>query len=382
MMNKKQRDDYTALKSKLFSWVLVLSGIAVLLVFVFRSISVGKCADLIVKMIGSILLVDRITATNIYVLRVRNYMELILVIFCILLFLAFFRFFLNAFTRYLEKITLTIEALTHDSGTEIRLPKELCAIENKLQALQQTIERKETQAKQSTHRKNDLLIYSAHDIKTPLTSVLGYLILLNGNPNLPREDREKYTSVALDKTRELDGMINELFEITRYNLNEIELQKTWINLYDMLSEIKEEHYPELKAGGKQVELSMASDIRLYGDADKLARVFNNILRNAMLYSKAETTITISTAVEENRVEVAFENICDPITETKLNRLFAQFYRGEEAKQSNPTGSGLGLAIAKEIVSLHGGTIQAESTKYGIRFVVKLPAFVRDSMKEP
>lgn len=376
-MNKKRKDDYTALKRKLFSWVLALSGIAAILVFLFRSLSAGKCADAIVKLISSALLVDQVTATTIYVLRVRNYLEIILALLCIFLFLAFFRFFMNAFTRYLEVISSAVDALTHNTSAEIHLPKELGAMENKLKTLQQTIERKEARAKQSEHRKNDLVIYSAHDIKTPLTSVLGYLILLNGNPDLPIEERKSYTGIALAKTRELDGMINELFEITRYNLNEIELDKTWINLYDMFSEIKEEHYPELMNAGKQAELSIAKDIRIYGDADKLARVFHNIFRNALLYSKADSTITVSATALEEQIEITFENTCDPVPVEKLNRLFEQFYRGKDARQSNTSGSGLGLAIAKEIVLLHGGTIQAENTEHGILFTVKLPVFLRE-----
>ena len=269
--------------------------------------------------------------------------------------------------------------MTHDTDTAIQLSPELGTVESELKTLQQTVERKESLAKQSEQRKNDLVIYSAHDIKTPLTSVLGYLILLNGNPDLPTEERKKYTGIALDKTRELDSLINELFEITRYNLSEIELEKTWINLYDMLSEIKEEQYPQLNAAQKQDEIEVNEDIRLNGDPDKLVRVFNNLLRNAVLYSDANTIIKISASTTGEQVDIAFENTCAPISEAKLNRLFEQFYRGKEYPSNTP-GSGLGLAIAKEIILLHGGSIRAESTETGIRFLVTFPVMKRESMK--
>lgn len=380
MMNKKRNSDYTALKRKLFSRVIVLAVVAVAVVLLLRSLSSGKCANAIVGWISASIHVDEVTAGRIYFFGIRNYLEVTLAICCIVLFLVFFHVFLSTYTNYLDEIVSVIEALTHDTGTAIQLSPELGTVESRLKTLQQTVERKESLAKQSEQRKNDLVVYSAHDIKTPLTSVLGYLILLNGNPDLPTEERKKYIGIALDKTRELDSLINELFEITRYNLNEIELEKTWINLYDMLSEIKEEQYPQLKAAQKHAEIEMNEDIRLYGDPDKLARVFNNLFRNAVLYSDANTIIKISASTTGEQVDIAFENTCAPISEAKLNRLFEQFYRGKEYQSDTP-GSGLGLAIAKEIILLHGGSIRAESTETGIRFLVTLPVIKRESMKK-
>ena len=370
-MNKRKAD-YAALKRKLFLRVLLLAGIAVIVVFAARSLSSGKVADKIVGMISTYLQVDKPTAAKIYVLRFRNFLGVAMALCCIAVFVLFFRNFLNTITRYFDEITDVVDALSKDTGTLIHLSPELGAAENKLKTLQQTIERNENQARQAEQRKNDLVIYSAHDIKTPLTSVLGYLILLNGNPNMPSEDRKKYTGIALDKTKELDGMINELFEITRYNLNEIELEKAWINLFDMLSEIKEEHFPQLQAAKKQAEITMAKDIRLFGDAEKLARVFNNLFRNAILYSDPETTVHIFAKNSDQGVEVDIENTCKPLSEAKLNRLFDQFYRAKDPTQPEVPGAGLGLAIAKEIVLLHGGTISAENTDTGIRFRVCLP----------
>ena len=351
-MNKKRNSDYTALKRKLFSRVIVLAVVAVAVVFLLRSLSSGKCANAIVGWISASIHVDEVTAGRIYFYGIRNYLEVTLAICCIVLFLVFFRAFLNTFTNYLDEIVSVIDALTHNTDTAIQLSPELGTVESRLKTLQQTVERKESLD----------------------------LILLNGNPDLATEERKKYIGIALDKTRELDSLINELFEITRYNLNEIELEKTWINLYDMLSEIKEEQYPQLKAAQKQAEIDMNEDIRLYGDPDKLARVFNNLFRNAVLYSDANTIIKISASTTGEQVSIAFENTCAPISEAKLNRLFEQFYRGKEYQSDTP-GSGLGLAIAKEIILLHGGSIRAESTETGIRFLVTLPVIKRESMKK-
>ncbi len=366
-MNRK-RNDYTALKRKLFGQILLLAGLALLFVLLFRVLSTGRIATGLVEMLGSWLHVDPITASKIYFFGIRNYLDVLLALAALLFFLLFFRAFLNRITAYLEEVSQALDKL--DGGGEIALSPELAPMELRLKSLQQSMERKELQAQRDQQRRNDLLIYSAHDIKTPLTSALGYLTLLDGNPQMPEEERAKCTRIALEKTRELDCMLQELFEITRYNLHEIGLEKTWLNLYDMLWEIKEEYYPQLEAAKKQAEIAAEKDIRLLGDGEKLARVFSNLFKNALSYSEAGSTISLSAAQQGDLVEICFENRCRPLPQEKLERLFEPFYRGRE--KAGVSGSGLGLSIAREIVLLHGGSIRAENTEDGIRFQVQLP----------
>ena len=203
--------------------VLIAAAFAVIAVFVCRMITIGRLADQIVHTFSEMFKIDTGAARNIYQFGIRNYLETLLAIAIIVFIVIGFRLIVKSFTIYLDEIAEGIDHLSTDQDVEIKLSPELGFVENRLRNLQQKLVQKEQKARQSEQRKNDLIIYSAHDIRTPLTSALGYLILLDGNPDLPVEERKKYTRIALAKTRELDGMISELFEITRYNLHDISL---------------------------------------------------------------------------------------------------------------------------------------------------------------
>lgn len=232
--------------------------------------------------------------------------------------------------------------------------------------------RKEESLKQEAQRKNDLITYLAHDLKTPLTSVLGYLSLLDEAPDMPEAQKEKYTHIALEKAQRLEGLIEEFFEITQYNLQNIFLEKEELDLSYMLMQMTEEFYPVLAAHGNEVKLEAEEDLHLYADPDRLARVFNNILKNAVAYSYPNTTITIRASRNKDKILLSFENHGKNIPKEKLDSIFEKFFRLDSSRRSNTGGAGLGLAIAKEIVELHGGRISARSQDERVTFTVELP----------
>lgn len=233
--------------------------------------------------------------------------------------------------------------------------------------------RKEQKLKAETARKNDLIAYLAHDLKTPLTSVIGYLSLLDEAPDMPLEQRAKYTRITLDKAYRLEKMINEFFDITRYNLQQIVLQKAPIDLYYMLVQLTDELLPVLEANGNTAVLKADENLTVSGDPDKLARVFNNVLKNAAAYSYPNTEILITAEETGDSVILRFTNQGKTIPQNKLGSIFEKFYRLDEARTSGTGGAGLGLAIAKEIVTLHGGTITADSENNTVVFSVTLPS---------
>ena len=233
--------------------------------------------------------------------------------------------------------------------------------------------RKEQKLKAETARKNDLIAYLAHDLKTPLTSVIGYLSLLDEAPDMPLEQRTKYTRITLDKAYRLEKMINEFFDITRYNLQQIVLQKAPIDLYYMLVQLTDELLPVLEANGNTAVLKADENLTVSGDPDKLARVFNNVLKNAAAYSYPNTEILITAEETGDSVILRFTNQGKTIPQNKLGSIFEKFYRLDEARTSGTGGAGLGLAIAKEIVTLHGGTITADSENNTVVFSVTLPS---------
>lgn len=221
-------------------------------------------------------------------------------------------------------------------------------------------------------RKNDLIAYLAHDLKTPLTSVIGYISLLKEAPDMPVEQRAKYTNIALEKAMRLESLINEFFDITRYNLHEIMLEEETFDLGYMLMQMADEFYPVLEQHGKSITIHAEEDLPITADSAKLARVFNNILKNAVAYSYDNTEIEINAQMQTNTIHVSVSNFGKTIPKQKLDMIFEKFYRLDDARSTNTGGAGLGLAIAKEIVVAHSGTISVTSEKQVTTFTVELP----------
>ena len=189
---------------------------------------------------------------------------------------------------------------------------------------------------------------------------------------IPIEQKTKYVNIALRKALRLEKLINEFFDITRYNLQQINLEKESINICHMLVQMTDEFYPLLNAHGNQTEVCVDEDITVYGDSLKLARVFNNILKNAIAYSYPDTIIKIWAESTDADVWIYFCNKGKTIPAGKLNSIFEKFFRMDEARSTNTGGAGLGLAIAKEIITLHGGKITAESENESTTFRISLP----------
>lgn len=224
---------------------------------------------------------------------------------------------------------------------------------------------------EETARKNDLVMYLAHDLKTPLASVIGYLTLLHDEQQISPELREKYLSITLDKAQRLEDLINEFFEITRFNLSTVTLDYTSIDLVRLLEQLRFEFMPMLRKKSLTCTLCTPETLPVRCDAGKIQRVFDNLLRNAVLYSYPGTEIVINAQLEGENASVSVLNRGDTIPEEKLRRIFEQFYRLDAARSSSG-GAGLGLAIASNIVTLHGGNINARSADETVEFAVMLP----------
>lgn len=244
--------------------------------------------------------------------------------------------------------------------------------EKQLFQIQEEMERKEQLLKIEASRKNDLITYLAHDLKTPLTSVIGYLSLLDEIPEMPQKQRAKYVNITLDKAKRLEKLINEFFEITRYNFQSITLEKERVDLNYMLVQMMDEFYPILAAHENIGELEADEGIQILADPERLARVFNNILKNAVAYSYPGTPIRVAAGRIRGMVWITFTNQGPTIPPQKVDAIFEKFFRLDDARTSNSGGAGLGLAIAREIVTLHGGTITASSENEVTEFRVTLP----------
>lgn len=202
--------------------------------------------------------------------------------------------------------------------------------------------------------------------------MVGYLSLLEEAPDLPVEQRARFTGIALDKAHRLDALIEEFFDITRFDFHDIVLTRGYVDLALLLAQVADEFYPILTEQGKSVEVEATASLIVLIDGDKMARVFNNVMKNAIAYSYEGSTIRIFAEQTPDSVVVRFENQGDPIPAPKLGMIFEKFYRLDAARATNRGGAGLGLAIAKEIVSAHGGTISCASTPEATVFTIELP----------
>lgn len=262
--------------------------------------------------------------------------------------------------------------MRHDREAGEVFPPEYAEISAQMTEIKSNIRRQEQLLREETSQKNDLITYLAHDLKTPLTSVIGYLSLLEEAPDMPDEQKARYVHITLDKALRLERLINEFFEITRYNLHQMALEKETVDLSFLLVQLTDEFYPILAAHGNRVRIEDGEGLSLLGDGEKLARVFNNILKNAVAYSYPDTEILIQCIRGEETLSVCFQNKGRTIPKQKLDAVFEKFYRLDDARNTNTGGAGLGLAIAREIVELHGGSITAQSEDEVTTFTVELP----------
>ncbi len=293
---------------------------------------------------------------------------IVLVLGCI--FITYY-FFTKPFA-YVDEIAQASKKLTNPTTEQIELSDSLYFVENELNIAREQALNNRRAAKDAEQRKNDLVVYLAHDLKTPLTSVIGYLTLLRDENQISEELREKYLSISLEKAERLEDLINEFFEITRFNLSEITLEYSTVNLSLMLEQLTYEFQPMFLSKNLECKLHVLPNTMIKCDVDKIQRVFDNLLRNAVNYSFENGTIYITVTQKDNYLHIKFQNEGNTIPKEKLNRIFEQFYRLDTSRSSKSGGAGLGLAIAKEIVEHHSGTITAKSENETIEFEVILP----------
>lgn len=295
---------------------------------------------------------------------------------------------------YFDQLAGAVAGLIADRRKPVQLSKELALAQDELNNIRIEALNDERVAQRAEERKNELVAYLAHDIRTPLTSIIGYLSMLDESPDLPEDARRRFTHTAFAKAESLEGLINEFFEITRYNLQKIPIERSWVSAHIMLQQLADEFLPQAAERGVAIRVSTPEDAMLFVDAAKLARALENVLRNAIAYAYTDTEVDVTASpVEDAGANIPGEShaptaeehadtdahgwkitVTDTgreISEAHLESIFEKFYR-EDAARSTDGGAGLGLAIAKEIVAAHGGTIAAASAAGKTTFTITLP----------
>ena len=351
------------------TFILAFVGIIALHSLFFKD----RIAEISVSILNILFIYDYERALSIWDTYVRGNYDEIYFLAIALMFLLLMSVYFAGFTKYFRQINRAINSMTDENSPDAALDPELYEVEHKINTVKHTLASQNAEIRESAQKKNDLIMYLAHDLKTPLASVIGYLSLLDDAKDIPDEQRQKYVSIALDKAERLEDLINEFFEITRFNLTGITLQYKTVDLVRLLMQLIYEFEPMLKEKNLSCKLSAPDQLSIKCDPDKLQRVFDNLLKNAVLYSYegSEAVITVK-EIPDNKVNVEFINCGEEIPKEKLDRIFEQFYRLDSSRSTQGGGAGLGLAIAKQIVTLHGGTVTAACANEKIVFDVTLP----------
>ena len=374
-MNEK----YTRLKLKMLLWVIVGTLIVGAVgLFLLEVVVDGVLQDPIYKVFvwGAQTLFGQSSeaADQLYQQYIRSNKQDVLTIGMMVLMLIAFYIAMGRFTRWLDEIRAATQQLL-SAGTEpVALSRELKPIQEDLNAIRQQLSAREAAAKETEQRKGDLVAFLAHDLKTPLTSVVGYLTLLHDDPGLTAEQRAKFTGIALDKARRLEELLAEFFDISRMDLDSGTGEKGPIQLSMLLEQLTDEFYPLFAEKDLTCVPQIQPHLVVLGDPDKLARVFDNVLRNAVSYSTPGGRVDIQAKTVGRQAEITIRNEGLEIPEGELANIFQKFYRLDAARSSRTGGAGLGLAIAKEIVESHGGNIRCESNGRLTSFVISLPLY--------
>lgn len=279
---------------------------------------------------------------------------------------------LNRSLRYFDELSGAVGRLLADKDAPIELPADLSIARNELAVIRSQSLADERAAHAAEQRKNELVAYLAHDIRTPLTSVLGYLDLLRETTDLPRETLRKYADIAYSKAERLESLINEFFEITRYNLSAIPIERETVGVRLFCQQVAEAFFPEAAARNIRITVDAAGAGQFFIDPDKLARALGNVLRNAVAYADANSVIAIAARQDARTTTITVANRGREISDAHLETIFEKFYREDRARSSKKGGAGLGLAIAREIVVAHHGDIEAASERGVTVFTLRIP----------
>ncbi|OJG41447.1 histidine kinase [Enterococcus gilvus] len=223
--------------------------------------------------------------------------------------------------------------------------------------------------------KDELITNVSHDIRTPLTSIIGYLGLIEDGQYQNDEEILKYTSIAYKKAKQMKSLVEDLFEYSKVRQPSVPVNNVSFDMVQLLEQLAADF--ELEAKKKNIMIQVdtkESQLVMDGDTEKLVRVFNNLITNALKYGTGANKIVIEIEKTKNEAVVTVKNNGEPIPREALDQLFDRFYRVDGSRSQEISGTGLGLAIAQNIVNLHGGYIYAQSNNDWTSFIIHLPLY--------
>lgn len=308
------------------------------------------------------------------IMREIGDINVFLIIFFPLSFIYFF-LFSRRYVGYFREISRGINQLARgDFASTVVIPSndEFGDIARDINLAGQQLREALQRGDFAENSKEQLVLNLAHDLRTPLTSVIGYLDFILQGKDLTAEQMKHYLTIAYTKSQRLERLIDELFEITRMNYGKLNMNRQSLDLTELLTQLAEELVPLFEKNGLSARLELDSRLMAYGDGELLARVFENLLSNAVRYGSDGEFVDIIGRMEEAVVVVTITNYGNSIPPEDLPHLFDMFFTGDQARTHKEGSTGLGLFIAKNILEQHGGSISVQSDVIRTEFEVRLP----------
>lgn len=305
-----------------------------------------------------------------------QYRALFYIILGVGVFALSFFLFVRKDTRYMRKILEKTDQIASGSfvgDIAVSGNDELGCIATNINQMQQTIRQVMERERMAERTKNDLISSVAHDLRTPLTSIIGYMGWIREQTDLDEATRTKYINIAYDKAKRLEQLTNELFDFVKQEHNELKLHYANLDLVQLLGQMLDEMSPQFVK--YDIVVTFHHDVSqafLSGDGELLARLFANLLNNAVKYGREGKQIIVEMEKHLDRITTRITNFGHVIPKEEITHLFDKFFRTERSRSRETGGTGLGLAIVQQIVELHHGTVGVKSDLQGTVFTVDLP----------
>lgn len=372
--------------------VLITIGLDALFIYVYARMRLnneaigGDYSRSLSETSGS-LSTDKILAES-YGIKIFGYkihweILIILTVLSIVLVVTIFHLLTRRRTAYIEEITKAIQNIAkgdYTSTLAVKYNDEFSIIAENLNIMALDLRLLKEKEQEIETTKNELITNVAHDLRTPLTSIIGYMGILSANKALPDADRDRYIDIVFTKSQKMEKLIDDLFSFTKINYGKMPIKKEVIDIVKLLEQEIEEFYLSFKEKNLTCKFKAYEPSTLIiGDGELLARAIENLISNAIRYGKDGRVVKIYTKKEIDRIQIIVINYGSVIPKKDLPYIFDKFYRVEQSRQEETGGTGLGLSIAKAIIERHGGTIHAKSTMEGTAFEVslKIAAFEGD-----
>ena len=289
-------------------------------------------------------------------------------------FLIIFYFITNKKMKYIEIVSLGLLEISK-GNLDYRIKKygkdELAILADNINYMAEQLKTKIENERKAEKTKNDLITNVSHDLRTPLTSIKGYLELIKNKKYTEENQLDQYANISFNQAEKLELLINDLFEYTKLANNAVKFEKLDIALNELLDQLIEELVPICENSHVTISKEFIKEkVIVNVDPNKVARIFENLLINAIRYSLKPSEIRVILSMENGFSIVSIQNKCEEISDDNLSKIFDRFYRVEQSRTSDSGGSGLGLAIAKGMVELQNGFIEAKYEEGYISFNVK------------